>query len=89
MIMKNKRARRSPNYDRKLTRPITLADGTRLKTLKDAADFFGNQFSTVTHWAPLEIAIEMLIAAGQSGKRADIAAATDQVEIVLRGRRLL
>jgi hypothetical protein len=40
MIMKNKRARRSPNYDRRLTRPIQLADGTRLKTLKDAADFF-------------------------------------------------
>ena len=67
--MKNKRARRSPNYDRRLTRPIQLADGTRLKTLKDAADFFGNQFSTVTRWGPLEIATEMLIAAGQTGKR--------------------
>ena len=87
--MKNKRARRSANYDRRLARRITLADGTRLKTLKDAADFFGNQFSTVTRWGPLEIAIEMLIAAGQSGKRDDIAAATDQVEIVLRERRLL
>ena len=87
--MKNKRARRSPNYDRRLTRPIQLADGTRLKTLKDAVDFFGNQFSTVTRWGPLEIATEMLIAAGQTGKRKDIAAATEQVEIVLRERRLL
>ena len=31
MIMKNKRARRSPNYDRRLTRPIQLADGTLLE----------------------------------------------------------
>ena len=54
----NKRARRSPNYDRRLTRPIKLADGTWLKTIKDAADFFAKEFATVTAWGPLEIAIE-------------------------------
>ena len=85
----NKRARRSPNYERRLARPINLADGTQLKTLKHAADFFAKQFATVTRWGPLEIAIEMLIVAGESGKRDDIAAATEQVEIVLRGRRLM
>ena len=80
---------RSPNYDRRLTRPIKLADGTWLKTIKDAADYFAKQFSTVTAWGPLEIAVEMLITAGESGKRDDIDAATKQVEIVLRGRRLI
>jgi hypothetical protein len=45
--------------------------------------------SPVTAWGPLEIAIEMLITAGESGKRDDIEAATEQVEIVLRGQRLL
>jgi hypothetical protein len=85
----NKRARRSPNYDRRLTRPIKLGDGTWLKTIKDAADYFAKQFSTVTAWGPLEIAVEMLITAGESGKRDDIEAATEQVEIVLRGRRLI
>jgi len=88
-IMKKKRARRSANYERHLSRPINLADGTRLKTLKDAADFFAKQLSTVTAWGPLEIAIERLITAGESGKRDDVEAATEQVEIVLRGRRLM
>jgi hypothetical protein len=40
-------------------------------------------------WGPLEIAVEMLITAGESGKCDDIDAATKQVEIVLRGRRLI
>ena len=40
----NKRARRSANYDRRLARPIKLADGTWLKTIKDAADFFAKDF---------------------------------------------
>ena len=87
--MKKKRARLSANYERHLAHPINLADGTRLKTLKDAADFFGNQFSTVTGWGPLEIAVERLIVAGESGNREDIEAATEQVKVVLRERRLL
>ena len=85
----NKRARRSASYDRRLTRPIKLADGTWLKTIKDAADYFAKQFSTLTAWGPLETAVEMLITAGESGKRDDIEAATEQVEIVLRGRQLI
>ena len=43
----NKRARRSPNVERHLARPIKLADGTWLKTIKDAADFFAKEFATV------------------------------------------
>ena len=37
--------RRAPTFQHNL-RPITFADGTRLKTLKDDADFFA-QYSTV------------------------------------------
>ena len=85
----NKRARRSSNYDRRLTRPIKLADGTWLKTIKDAADYFAKEFASVTAWGPLETAVEMLITAGESGKRDDVEAATEQVEIVLRERRLI
>ena len=77
------------NYDRKLTRPIKLADGTRLKTLKDAADVLADRFTTATKWDTLEFAIERLITAGESGNRDDIAKATEQVEIVLRERPLL
>jgi len=77
------------NYDRKLPRSIKLADGTRLTTLKDAADVLANRFATVTKWDTLEIAIERLITAGDSGKRSDIMRATEQIEIVLRGRWLM
>ena len=60
-----------------------------LTTLKDAADVLANRFATVTKWDTLEIAIEQLIAAGDSGKRSDIMRATEQIEIVLRGRWLM
>ena len=39
-------------------------------------------------WSTLE-AIERLITAGESGKRAEIAKATARIEFVLRGRSLL
>ena len=57
--------------------------------MKDAADVLADRFTTVTKWDTLEIAIERLIITGESGKRTDIEAATEQVEIVLRGRRLM
>jgi hypothetical protein len=78
-----------PNYYRKLARPITLADGTTLNTLGDAATLLTEKFSTVLSWGALENAIKLLMVAATSGKRADIMAATDAIEIVLRGRRLL
>ena len=57
--------------------------------MKDAADVLADRFTTATKWDTLEIAIERLIAAGESGNRDDVAKATEQVEIVLRGRPLL
>ena len=80
---------RRANYDRKLARPIKLADGRRLVTLRDAANLFSERSGTVTAWGLLEHAIRLLIAAAESGKRADIEAATDHIQRVLAGRRLL
>ena len=80
---------RAPNYDRKLTRRITLEDGTKLATPRDAANLFAERFATVTSWGVLEIAIERLIAAAESAERDKVKAATDAIERVLRARRLL
>ena len=71
------RSRRAPNYDRKLTRRIVLDDGTRIVTLRDAANLFAERFATVTRWRVLEIAIERLIAAAESAER-------DKVNALLR-----
>ena len=66
---------RRPNYDRKLSRRIVLADGRVLVTLQDAADLNAQEFSTVMAWGALETAIERLLAA-TSGTHVDIEAAT-------------
>jgi hypothetical protein len=42
----SKHPRRAPNYDRKLARRITLEDGTKLTTLRDAANLFAERFAT-------------------------------------------
>jgi hypothetical protein len=79
-----------PNYSRKLTRRITLADRTQLQTLKDAADLVtGERFAGVTAWPPLERAIRLVLDAGERGGRDRIKAATNQVAFVLRRRHLL
>ena len=84
-----RRRHRAPNYNRKLTRRIVLDDGTRIVTLRDAADLFAERFATVKRWRLLEIAIERLIAAAESAERDKVKAATDAIERVLRARRLL
>ena len=64
-----------------------LADGTKLVTLRDAANVLldaANARSGV-----LDNAIRLLSMAAETRKRADIVAATDAVERVLRDRRLL
>ena len=82
-------------YPHRLTRRITLADGTMLVNLKDAADLLtGERFVGVTKWAALDRAIALVTAAGElSGRdrigRDRIKAATDQIEIVLRERHML
>jgi len=83
-------ARYHVDYSRRLARRITLADGTRVVTLKDAADLLtGKRFAGLTAWPALQRAIGLVLEAGERGGRDRIKAATNQVEIVLRARRLV
>ena len=66
-----------------------LDDGTRIMTLRDAANLFAERFATVKSWRLLEIAIERLIAAAESAERDTVKAATDSIARVLCERRLL
>jgi len=46
-------------------------------------------FDGMSHWPALEHARDLLMIAAETGKRKDVAAATDQVAIVLGQRKLL
>ena len=87
-MQRGRRPRHSPNYDRKLTRRIRLADGTKLATLRDAANLFATQFATVNSWPLLEVAIGRLIVAAEDSKRDKAQAATEAIECVLQDRQL-
>ena len=84
MLKKSLRAK----YRRKHARPLTLADGAKLVTLRDAANVFAERFATVKRWRLLEIAIERLITAAESAERDAIKAATDAIQCVLRAQRI-
>jgi hypothetical protein len=75
------------NYQRKLARPLTLADGTQLVTLRDAANVLLDAASARS--GGLDNAIRLLSLAAVTRMRADVTAATDAIERVLRARRLL
>lgn len=66
-------------------------DAKALRTLRDAGLFLsdGPHFQGVRHNPALEHACRLLIQAAESGNAADIIAATDQLERLLRSRRLL
>jgi len=81
---------RPANFQRNLARPITLRDGTQLKSLHDARTVLIATCNRVNAKFPaLDRAIQLLLTAASTGTGADIKAATDQLEIVLRGRQLL
>ena len=75
------------NYQRKLARPLTLADGTKLVTLREAANVLLDAANARS--GGLDNAIRLLLMAAETRKRADVTAATDAIERVLRARRLL
>jgi hypothetical protein len=78
------------NYRRKLAHVVALADGTELITLRDAANTLLDVFGSVNARSGVpDHAIRFLLVAAETGKRADIAAATDSIERLLRDRRLL
>ena len=76
---------RALNFQRNLTRTITLANGGQLVTLRDAVDVLNEAFANCR---TLECgnAMRLLVEAGTTGESADIAAATVIVEHVLRDR---
>jgi hypothetical protein len=76
-------------WDRKLSRPIALSDGRKLRTLHCAATCLIATFDGISHWPALEHARDLLMTAARTGKRRDMAAATAQVVIVLGQRKLL
>ena len=80
---------RRPNYECKLARPITLADGTVIVTLRDAARVIRERFVVKAAWPLLELVIEQMMTAAATGDAADVLAATDRLERVLRARRLM
>ena len=85
-----KHSPQAPNYDRKLARHIVLADGRRLRTLKDAADLLLDVFSSVNaRSGALDDALGSLIRAATTGRSEDTEAATDAIERALREWRLL
>jgi hypothetical protein len=74
------------NYRRKLAHVVVLADGTKLVTLRDAANVL---LDAANARSVPDYAIRFLSMAAETGKRADIAAATDAIQRVLRARQLL
>ena len=81
---------RRANYRRKLARVVVLADGAKLVTLRDAANVLLDVFASanVRSGVPGN-ATRLLLIAAKTGSRADIVAATDAIERVLRARRLV
>ena len=65
-------------WGRKLSRPIALSDGRELATLRNAAECLIATFDGSAR--------DLFIAQAETGRRRDVAAATDQVAVVL-GRR--
>jgi hypothetical protein len=80
---------KSGGWTAKLSSSIALKDGRELVTLSDARACLIRHFDNVVRSAPLAHAIELLIAATESSKKADREAATVQIQVVLRSRGLL
>ncbi len=83
MLKKSLRA----NYQRKLVHVVVLADGTKLVTLRDAANVLLDAANARS--GELDNAIRLLSLAAETRMRADVTTATDAIERVLRDRRLL
>ena len=81
MLKKTLRA----NYRRKLAHVVVLADGTKLVTLRDAANVLLDVVNAPSREG-LNHTIWSRVTAVESGKRSDIAEATDLIERALRDR---
>jgi len=77
---------RDPDFTRKLARMIepTGGPGVELATLADAARFMGKMRPFRQAWPWWDFAAELVLKAAKTGRKADIEAATDQIERALR-----
>jgi len=66
------------NFQRNLTRTITLADGAQVKSLHDARTVLLD-VSVNARSGALDHAIRLLITAAETGKHDDIAASADEL----------
>jgi hypothetical protein len=78
------------DWSAKLTRWLTLKDGTKLVTPNDARACLIRYFGTATHSRGVgrgaRRAVDLVMKAAETGALGDRKAATDQVEVVLRWR---
>ena len=82
-----KRAKKRPaEWSARLTRSLTIKDGTKLVTLADAREILIKYFETMAQGASVAHAMERVLIAAETGTFADRKAATDQVAIVLKLR---
>ena len=81
-------SRRTLHFQRDLTRTITLTDGMQVRSLHDARTVLLDVFGSARSGA-LDNAIRFLLLAAETGKRDDVAAATEQTERLLHDRCLL
>ena len=77
---------RAGNWSAKLTRPLTLKDGTKLLTLEDARSVLLAHIVTEVEEHALSNAMRLLLIAAETGTSAARKAATDQVATVLMTR---
>lgn len=79
----------SVEWSSKLAGVVETKTGERLTTLRYAAKFIQARFSRVIKDAALEGAVEDLIIAAESGKKADCDQATSRLKIFLYTQRML
>jgi hypothetical protein len=87
VILRGALGKGSMSWNKKLSRVLVLRDGTRLVTLSDVRAVFLDRFQNIIQSAPLAHAGTLLLEAASTGRRADIAAATEQIELALRHQR--
>ena len=79
-----KKLLRTHGFPRKLARVIVLVDGTELVTLRDAANALLDVLGSVKAQSGVPAkATRLLLLAAKTGRRPDIAAATDAVKRAL------
>jgi hypothetical protein len=69
--------------------PARSLSATDARLRRCAAECLIATSDGISHWPALEHARDLLMTAAETGKRKDVAAATDQLVIVLGQRKLL